>query len=257
MALAGSCRATLNRSWLCLTSAGVTSVGVTSFGANLGTRTKSTQICEPIQSESSIISSAAKPLADVVEDADVIERRVERVEKMPEDGPQHVVHGFQEDVEGNSEGKFQPIDMASLAPGLAPPIAGPGKSKKWCELNYENLYDMINRARGNVWLVDVREQTEVQKAGMIPQSINIPLSTLKRALLQDSDDFFSQYGIPKPGKSDEYLIFYSLNHVKGVTALEIAHRLGFRKARQYAGGYEDWIAKQMQQMDAQALAKEL
>ena len=42
-----------------------------------------------------------------------------------------------------------------------------------------------------------------------------------------------------------------------MTALEIAHRLGFRKARQYAGGYEDWISKQMQLMDAQAQAKEL
>ena len=38
-----------------------------------------------------------------------------------------------------------------------------GKSQKWCELNYETLYAMMNRARGNVWLVDVREQAEVQK----------------------------------------------------------------------------------------------
>jgi len=233
MALAGTCRATLSRSWLCLTSAGVASASV----ANLGSiRTKTTQICEPIQSESSIITSSAKPVAENIEDADVIERHVELVDKMPADGPQQ---------------EFQPIDIATLAPGLAPPPAT-GKSQKWCELNYESLYAMMNRARGNIWLVDVREKAEVQKAGMIPQSINIPLSTLKRALLQDSDDFLSQYGIPKPSKTDEYLVFYSLNHVKGVTALEIAHRLGFRKARQYAGGYEDWISKQMEQMDAQA-----
>ena len=61
----------------------------------------------------------------------------------------------------------------------------------------------------------------VVQAGMIPQSINIPLSTLKRALLQDSDDFFAQYGIPKPSKTDEYLVFYSLNHVKGQTQIEM------------------------------------
>lgn len=252
MALASSCRVTLSRSWLCLASA-----GATSFSANFGARTKSTQISEPIQSESCIISSSAKPIADVAEDADVIEHHVEHVQKMPADGPQLVVDGFKEVVEAPGKTEFQPIDMTTLAPELAAPISGPVKSKKWCELNYENMYDMINSARGNVWLVDVREQVEVQKAGMIPQSINIPLSTLKRALLQDCDDFASQYGICKPGKSDEYLIFYSLNHVKGVTALEIAHRLGFRKARQYAGGYEDWISKQMQLMDAQAQAKEL
>jgi len=246
MALAGTCRATLSRSWLCLTSAGLASASV----ANLGSiRTKTTQICEPIQSESSIISSSAKPVVDNVEDADVIERHVELVDKMPADGPQQLVDGSQQPVE--TEQQFQPIDMTTLAPGLAPPPAT-GKSQKWCELNYESLYAMMNRASGNIWLVDVREKAEVQKAGMIPQSINIPLSTLKRALLQDSDDFYSQYGIPKPRKTDEYLVFYSLNHVKGVTALEIAHRLGFRKARQYAGGYEDWISKQMAQMDAQA-----
>jgi len=232
MALAGTCRATLSRSWLCITSAGVAPASVASLGA---LRAKTTQIREPIQSESSIISASAKPVVDGVEDADVIERHVEQVDRMPADGPQ--------------EAQFQPIDMASLAPGLAPPPT-PGKSQKWCELNYETLYSMMNRASGNVWLVDVREKAEVQKAGMIPQSINIPLSSLKRALLQDSDDFYSQYGIPKPRKNDEYLVFYSLNHVKGGTALEIAHRLGFRKARQYAGGYEDWLTKQMERMDA-------
>jgi len=247
MALAGSCRATLSRSWLCLASAGT----ATSVGHLGSVRNKSTQICEPIQSESSIVSSSGKPLANVIEDADVIERHVERVDKMPSDGPQQIVEGLKEVVDLPAEAQFQPIDMTTLAPGLAQANNGSGRSKKWCELNYETLYDMMNRARGNIWLVDVREKAEVQKAGMIPQSINIPLSTLKRALLQDSDDFYTQYGIPKPGKSDEYLIFYSLNHVKGVTALEIAHRLGFRKARQYAGGYEDWISKQMELMEEQ------
>jgi len=252
MALTGSCRTTLSRSWLCLSA----SVGATSYGVNAanlgGARNKSTQACEPIQSESSIVYSNAKQLVDAIEDADVIERHVERVEKMPADGPQNVA--FKEVVvDAHSGNTFELIDMTTLAPGLAPPTTGStGKSKKWCELNYENLYDMINRARGNIWLVDVREMADVQKAGMIPQSINIPLSTLKKALLQDSDDFLSQYGIPKPCKSDETLVFYSLNHVKGVTALEIAHRLGFRKARQYAGGYEDWIAKQMQLMDMES-----
>jgi len=241
MALAGTCRSALSRSWLCIASA-TAPAAIANAGA---VRTKTTQICEPILSEASI-NSAAKPVAvDAAGDDDVIERHVEHVDELPADAPKMVADAPREE-------KFQPIDMASLAPGLAPPPQNTvsQKSQKWCELNYETLYAMMNR--GNIWLVDVREKAEVQKAGMIPQSINIPLSTLKRALLQDSDDFYSQYGIPKPGKTDEYIVFYSLNHVKGVTALEIAHRLGFRKARQYAGGYEDWISKQMELMDAQA-----
>jgi len=245
MALAGTCRSALSRSWLCIASA-TAPAAIANAGA---VRTKTTQICEPILSEASI-NSAAKPVAvDAAGDDDVIERHVEHVDELPADAPKMVADAPREE-------KFQPIDMASLAPGLAPPPQNTvsQKSQKWCELNYETLYAMMNR--GNIWLVDVREKAEVQKAGMIPQSINIPLSTLKRALLQDSDDFYSQYGIPKPGKTDEYIVFYSLNHVKGVTALEIAHRLGFRKARQYAGGYEDWISKQMELMDAQANAQE-
>jgi len=243
MALAGTCRSALSRSWLCIASA-TAPAAIANAGA---VRTKTTQICEPILSEASI-NSAAKPVVDAAGDDDVIEHHVEYVDEMPADAPKMVADAPREE-------KFQPIDMASLAPGLAPPPQNTvsQKSQKWCELNYETLYAMMNR--GNIWLVDVREKAEVQKAGMIPQSINIPLSTLKRALLQDSDDFYSQYGIPKPGKTDEYIVFYSLNHVKGVTALEIAHRLGFRKARQYAGGYEDWISKQMELMDAQANAQ--
>jgi len=224
MALVGSCRTSLSaaKNWLCLASV----AGANGVVASLNT---SSTICEPVRCQSSISAKSV----DSEEDGE-IERRVERVERMPKDGPQEVA--------------FQPIDMASLAPGL-PGIGRmetPRRQQKWCELNYETLYSMMNR--GNISLIDVREKTEIQKAGMIPQSINIPLSTLKQALLLDSDDFYSQYGIPKPQKHDEYVVFYSLNHVKGVTALEIAHRLGFRKARQYAGGYEDWLNKQMQFM---------
>lgn len=246
MALAGTCRSALSRSWLCIASASAPAA-IANAGA---VRTKTSQICEPILSEASINSAAKPVVVDAAGDDDVIEHHVEQVDEMPADAPKMAADAPVQ--RAPKEAKFQPIDMASLAPGLAPPPQNTvsQKSQKWCELNYETLYAMMNR--GNIWLVDVREKAEVQKAGMIPQSINIPLSTLKRALLQDSDDFYSQYGIPKPGKTDEYIVFYSLNHVKGVTALEIAHRLGFRKARQYAGGYEDWISKQMELMDAQA-----
>ena len=53
-------------------------------------------------------------MVDGIDEPDVIERHVEHVDKMPADGPQRV-------VEGPNEAKFQPIDKASLAPGLTPP----------------------------------------------------------------------------------------------------------------------------------------
>jgi len=217
MALVNSCRASLGtaRSWLCLATPALApalatkTVGVQTYGE-----------FEPVRSQSTLTSAPPKEAEEQTEDDDEQERKL----------------------------VFQPIDMATLAPGLAKEELRSlgGRNQKWCELNYETLSIMMNR--GNMWLIDVREKNEIQKAGKIPQSMNIPLSTLKEALLQDSDDFFSQYGFPKPQKQDEYMVFYSLNHVKGGTALEIAHRLGYRKARQYAGGYQDWLTRQMEFM---------
>jgi len=172
---------------------------------------------EPVQSEAIIVRSNSCVSLNI------------ELKRLPQSN-------IQEEQEEPAQ-KFKPIEVASLAPGLK--STGP---VKWCELNYESLNRMLDN--GSVWLIDVREENEIRKAGTIPDSINIPLSALKKALLQDSDDFMLQYGFPKPQKNDAQVVFYSLNHVKGGTALQIAHRLGFRKARQYVGGYEDWLARQ-------------
>ena len=59
-----------------------------------------------------------------------------------------------------------------------------------------------------LWLIDVRERAEVAREGKIPNSVNLPLGELKRALLSDCEDFDLTYGFPKPEKHHENVIFY-------------------------------------------------
>ena len=44
--------------------------------------------------------------------------------------------------------------------------------------------------------------------GKIPKSVNLPLGSLKKALLADCEDFDVSYGFPKPEKHNENVIFY-------------------------------------------------
>lgn len=134
-----------------------------------------------------------------------------------------------------------------------------------CDISFEKLEELLHlRPTGPplldqgppLWLIDVREKIEVAREGKIPNSVNLPLGELKKALLSDCEDFDLTYGFPKPEKHHENVIFYSINHVKSATAVEIAHRLGYRKARHYSGGYDDWIMKQINHMNLSAYQEE-
>lgn len=126
-----------------------------------------------------------------------------------------------------------------------------------CDVDFQKMAQLITmRALGPprddsppIWLIDVRDKSEVAREGKIPTSVNLPLGELKKALLSDCEDFDLVYGFPKPEKHHDNVIFYSINHVKSATAVEIAHRLGYRKARHYSGGYDDWINKQIDHMN--------
>jgi hypothetical protein len=62
-----------------------------------------------------------------------------------------------------------------------------------------------------------REKGDVEKEGMIPLSVSLPLGKLKRALLIDCEDFTLQYGFRKPEKHHENLVFNSRKHLKSGT----------------------------------------
>ncbi|KAK7123770.1 hypothetical protein R3I93_022015 [Phoxinus phoxinus] len=104
-------------------------------------------------------------------------------------------------------------------------------------VTYEQLKAML--ANHSVQLFDVRNPDEFQ-AGRIPDSINIPLGQLEESLKLPPQQFQVQFKVKAPQKEDDNIVFHCRSGKRSLSALEIAHRLGFLKARHYAGGYIDW-----------------
>jgi len=110
------------------------------------------------------------------------------------------------------------------------------------DVSYDELVDLINKKEATI--IDVREPRELEKSGVIPSSTNIPLSKLKKVLINNGADpetvtlFF-----PNAIRGDQNIVFYGLKNVKAVTALEIARKLGYRRARHYPGGWAEWEEK--------------
>lgn len=113
---------------------------------------------------------------------------------------------------------------------------------KWTNLSYDDLDALIEC--GDIQLFDVREPKEILDTGKIPCAVNIPLGQIKDALAMEDETFVELYGVNKPQPQDTNIVFVGLSHIKSSTALELAHRAGFKKARHYYGGYEEWLKKQ-------------
>lgn len=104
-------------------------------------------------------------------------------------------------------------------------------------VTYEQLKAML--ANHSAQLFDVRNPDEFQ-AGRIPDSINIPLGQLEESLNLPPQQFQLHFKVKAPEKEDNNIVFHCRSGKRSLSALEIAHRLGFSKARHYAGGYIDW-----------------
>lgn len=115
--------------------------------------------------------------------------------------------------------------------------------EKSTELSYEDLVALLES--GGIQLIDVREKREIQEQGAFPGSVNIPLVNLKEALTVAENEYLQRYGVSKPEKHDTNVIFVGFGPVKSSTALEIAHKMGYKKARHYAGGFEEWKQRQL------------
>lgn len=109
------------------------------------------------------------------------------------------------------------------------------------QISFDELKSLI--VDGKVTLVDVREPEDLQNTGCLPNCINIPLTKLKTALALNDEDFKQLYNKAKLGKDDPNVVFYGLSSVKSSAAVEIAHKMGFKKSRHYPGGMEEWNQK--------------
>lgn len=109
------------------------------------------------------------------------------------------------------------------------------------QVSFDDLKSLI--ASGKVTLVDVREPEELKDVGGLPGCTNIPLTKLKAALALNDEEFKQAYCKPKFQKDDAGVVFYGLSSVKSSAAVEIAHKMGFKKSRHYPGGLEEWNKK--------------
>jgi len=55
------------------------------------------------------------------------------------------------------------------------------------------------------------------------------VTKLKASLQLDPEQFATQFGAAKPAKDGQNIVFYGLSSVKSTAAVEIAHKLGFKK----------------------------
>lgn len=109
------------------------------------------------------------------------------------------------------------------------------------EVSYEDLQALMRSK--DVKLVDVREPQELTQYGKIEGSVNIPLSKLKEALQMSDESFTECYKCDKPLLHDTNIVFYGLGPIKSTAALELAFKLGFKKARHYKGGWVEYAQK--------------
>ncbi|XP_053198564.1 thiosulfate:glutathione sulfurtransferase [Scomber japonicus] len=108
-------------------------------------------------------------------------------------------------------------------------------------VTYSQLKTML--ANHDVQLFDVRQPDEYQ-AGHIQDAVNIPLGSLEESLKLSPERFEQKFEVRAPRKGDDNLVFHCKSGIRGAKALDIAHQLGFSRARHYKGGYSEWAERE-------------
>lgn len=127
------------------------------------------------------------------------------------------------------------------AHALPPTTTPPRKINRRTELDFEELRAL--QVAGDIALIDVRDSTERENYGGIPGSLNIPLCKIKIALQLSQEDWIREFNMEKPDLQDRNLVFYARGPNASSAAVEIAHRLGYKRSRHYTGGWEDYCQK--------------
>lgn len=118
---------------------------------------------------------------------------------------------------------------------------GNKRLKRRLEVDFDEL--MVMQCLEDVTLIDVRQPAELNSQEQIPGSLNIPLGNLKEVFQLSPSEWQHRFNREKPSKSDKAVVFYARGSIASGAALEIAHRMGYKKSRHYSGGWEDYCEK--------------
>ncbi|TRY78453.1 hypothetical protein TCAL_06152, partial [Tigriopus californicus] len=91
---------------------------------------------------------------------------------------------------------------------------------------------------GNITLIDVRDNQELETEGRIPGAKEIPLSELENAFQLSKEEFVSKYGFERPSQTDLIVTSCKIGK-RAEAACNMLQQLGFR-ATFYKGSYDDW-----------------
>ncbi|CAO1305562.1 unnamed protein product [Diamesa hyperborea] len=106
---------------------------------------------------------------------------------------------------------------------------------------YDEVKDLPNHPEK--LLIDVREPQEIVDTGIIPTSVNIPLSTVEDSLKLSAADFKSKFQREKPSPDTE-VIFHCKMGGRAGKAADTAAQLGFKNVKNYKGSWTEWAEKE-------------
>lgn len=95
-------------------------------------------------------------------------------------------------------------------------------------------------------IIDVREPGEFE-GGAIPGAINLPIGSSPEALMLPEEEFQDRFGIPKPDKKENEVVFYCKAGIRSHSAAELAKQAGYEKVAEYPGSWMDWIKKKQEE----------
>ncbi|CAN0296263.1 unnamed protein product [Lampetra planeri] len=159
-------------------------------------------------------------------------------------GPQldDINDGFQAKIDDIEELVGKPAWAEESALGSASqPLEGP---EGVVSVPYEELKALL--AASAVWLVDVREPSELKENGTIEGCVNVPLGELGEALQLSPREFRAHYGSELAAPNAPNTVFLCRAGRRSKEALVIAQKLGYTRARHYGGGWLDWERREQQ-----------
>ncbi|KAL3313624.1 Thiosulfate:glutathione sulfurtransferase [Cichlidogyrus casuarinus] len=92
----------------------------------------------------------------------------------------------------------------------------------------------------NLNLIDVRNPNELAMSGKIKNAVNIPLADIVSAFLLDNETFKNKYGIEKPGKYANNVVFYCKSGGRSMKAIYSLLDMGYEHLINLKGGYDAW-----------------
>ncbi|XP_033231425.1 thiosulfate sulfurtransferase/rhodanese-like domain-containing protein 3 isoform X2 [Belonocnema kinseyi] len=98
---------------------------------------------------------------------------------------------------------------------------------KILDMNYEQLLEA--QKDKSVLIIDVREQSEIDKTGALPGSIHIPMGQVANELTSlSAEDFENKYKKPLPSESTK-LVLSCMAGRRSATVQDQIQKLGYKK----------------------------